>query len=284
MKNAAVIYLSKWSKTSDTYKTLRGALVRVVAALTDNESDNDVDPEKFPWHELRYEDVRSVAAEMIDEYAPRTVNLSLSALRGVLETAWRADMLPDDVYRKIDIANVAGDSEQTGRALTSDEMSALCAALHNTDARDAAVMALLAGAGIRRVELVRLRGHDFERANGRLTVRGKGNKHRQIPVGERWQKYITNWQAQLSSSAALMFEFENKDSRKAISYIVEKFRKALGVPLFTPHDLRRTFITHVEKTAGMALAKQLAGHSHMQTTALYVHIDEERERAAVKDL
>ncbi len=280
MKNPAVVYLSKWSERSDTRKTMRGALVRVVAALVDEGSDNDVDPEKFPWSELRYEDVRAIAAEMSEDYSPRTINLSLSALRGVLEAAWRSGQLADEVYRMIQITNVSGGGERAGRALSTVEMSAIADVLDRTEPLEAAVVAVLAGGGLRRVELVRLRVHSYDAETKRLSVRGKGNKVRSIPLGARWQPALERWHAQAND---LLFDL-GENSRRRVSYIVERFWKSNKLLEFTPHDLRRTFLTHVERVGGMALAQQLAGHSNINTTALYVRVDEAREAAAVKDL
>lgn len=277
MKNPASIYLSKWPKSSDTYKTMRAALARML--------DEGADPELHAWHELAYEDVRAIPAELADEgFAPRTINQSLSALRGVLEAAWRAGMLPDDAYRKMEIDSVAGDGEKAGRALSAAEMDALFAALEKAAPPVSSVIAFLAATGARRVELVRARIGDY--VDGRALLRGKGNKRRTVPVGARWRRYIEGWVGMRDAAdSAPMFEFENvKHPRRAVSYVVEVFCKQLGLAPFTPHDLRRTFITHVEKIAGPAVAQQLAGHSDPKTTMLYVRVDEAREAAAVKDL
>jgi integrase len=279
-RNPATIYLSKWSERSDTYRTMRNALVRLVNVL--RESPQDV--ELFPWHELRYEDVRSLAAELADEeFKPPTINQSLSALRGVLEAAWRLGMLPDDAYRRIEIENVSGNSERAGRALPPEEMSVIVSSLSTTEPLAAAAIAILAGAGLRRVELVRLVCSDYDPVTKRLTATGKRNKRRSIPVGDRWQAPIERWW----STKALrdkLFDFGERDARRKVSYITETFCKTHKIPVFTPHDLRRTFGTHVEKTSGIAMAQQLLGHTNIQTTTLYVRINEERERAAVKDL
>jgi integrase len=281
VKNAAEIYLSKWSERSDTRRTMRNALRRLVAVLTTDK----VEPEEYPWHKLLYEDTRAIAAELTDEgFSPPTINQSLSALRGVLETAWRVGLLPDEVYRKIEIDSVPGDSERAGRALSSAEMDALYGVAQVSVPQEAAVIAALAGAGIRRVELVRLRSASFDVATGRLTVvRGKGNKRREIPVGNRWCTFLAQWKATRPKDA-LMFDFDVENPRRAVSYLIETLWKKHGLPSFTPHDLRRTFITHVEKAAGSAVAQQLAGHSDPKTTMLYVRVDVAREAAAVKDL
>lgn len=277
VQNAAIIYLSKWADHSDTRKAMRSALARIIV-------NKGYAVEEYPWHELRYEDVRGICAQLaVKDYKPPTINQSLSALRGVLEAAWRSGRMSEDIYRRIEIENAPGNSKRAGRALTSAELDAIAAALPTSTSRDAAVVAVLAGAGLRRVELVRLVGSNYDQTTGRLTATGKRNKTRSIPVGNRWCPIIEAWW-RTRQPASLLFEFDSKNPRREVSYVVESFCVKHKLPSFTPHDLRRTFGTHVERVAGIAMAQQLLGHTNIQTTTLYVRIDEERERAAVRNL
>ena len=94
VRSAADVYLSKWPKSSDSFRTLRGALEAIARTVADDSSQASV--ETFPWHELRYEIVRGISAELSEgggidgePLSVRTVNKCLSALRGVLDSAWR---------------------------------------------------------------------------------------------------------------------------------------------------------------------------------------------------
>lgn len=279
---AALVYLSKWPEKSDTRRTMRQALDRAAALLGE---DNDTH-ETFQWQNVRYADARALPAMLFDEdLAPATINKILSAVRGVLETARALGLMSDEDFRKIEIENVAGNTEQAGRALPSEEIDALYTAVMLEAMSDrAAMIAVLAATGVRRVELMRLIVSDYDIATKRLHARGKGNKKREIPVAERWQKVIENWVWLSQSGKSSMFTFETKNPRREISYIVERFCFRHKLKPFTPHDLRRTFGTHVEKVAGIAVAQKLLGHNNIRTTALYVRVDEAREAAAVKDL
>jgi integrase len=284
-RSAATIYLSKWSESSDTYKTMRGALESVVTAL----GERGVAVEDYPWHELRYETVRGVAARLKKKkgksapMGPQTINKVLVALRGVLESAWRSGMLPDEEYRRIKVESVRGSGLAAGRALRPEELDAVAACLSRVDARDAALIAVLAGAGVRRIEVVQLVREDYDPQTGRLIATGKGQKKRPIPVGNRWRPVIETWRATLAPGA-LMFDFGGKDPRRQVSYVVESFCAVCGITPFTPHDLRRTFATHVIKATDIAVAQRLLGHSNMQTTGIYDRRGEDVEDAAVKDL
>jgi integrase len=257
---------------------MRQALSRVAEVLGAESSD----PEVFAWHNLRYEDARCIAAALQEEgLKPATINKCLSAVRGTLEAAWRSGMMPDEVYRRIEIENVAGNRALAGRALDPAEMDAIASVLDKEEPRNAALIAVLAGTGARRIEVVRIMREDY--ADGRLTLTGKRNKRREVPVGKRWMQPIIRWHSTLNEGEP-MFVFDVKDPRGAISYFVESFCKRHKLNPFTPHDLRRTFGTHVEKVAGIAVAQKLLGHENIRTTSLYVRVDAAREAAAVENL
>jgi len=275
-KNAATVYLSQWPKTSDTYKTLRSALNRIAQLLAGRGFHGAAD---FDWGSIRYQEARSVAALLADEgLKPPTINKCLSALRGVLETAWRLGQIDDEEFRRINIKNVAGKTLATGRALDETEINAVLAALDKETPRNAAVITCLAGCGLRRVELVRLRCEDYD--GSELRAYGKGNKMRTIPVPPRWRPYIDSWWSQLAPDANAFDDI----SRSTVSYIIKTFVERTGIKKFTPHDLRRTFITRVNERADPLVAQRLAGHANLNTTAIYDRRGKAAEKKAVEDL
>lgn len=295
MTSPAAVYLAKWPKTRDTHKTMHAALFLIVQAFarTDRWIASQRTVETFPWHELRYDTARAIPALLADTIGKTgrplsvpTINKSLVALRGVLESAWRSGQIPDEDYRRIDVKNVRGSSPVAGRALSPEEMDAVHAALPATDMQEAAMIALLCATGIRRVELVRLSREDFDQKANRLTARGKGNKARTIPIAPRWLPFIGAWWERLSPKALAFTEFDSKApmSRRTVSYIVEAFCADARLPRFTPHDLRRSFATRVCENADIAIAAKLLGHSSVNTSALYDRRGVEAEDEAVKGL
>lgn len=278
-QNAAAIYLSKWSRTSDTYKTMRAALARVVKVLDEAE-----EVESYPWHELRYASARGISAALADEdFSPSTINQALVAVRGVLETAWRAGLLPDEEYRRIEVVNVSGNGLPAGRALSHEELDAVVAALLKVEPRDAALMAVLAATGIRRIEAVGLVREDYNPETKRLNATGKRKKKRSIPVGKRWRPTIEAWFAALAPGQ-LAFDLGGKNPRRQVSYVVDSFWRKCGLAPFSPHDLRRSFGTRICEVADIAVAQRLLGHTNVQTTTLYDRRGEKVEDAAVEDL
>ena len=273
-QSIAKVYLSKWPEKSDTHKTMKAALDRLAELF---EAGKTADT--FAWHELTYQDARGIAAELKNaDYGVRTINKMLSALRGVLECAWRAGKIADEDYRRIEIKNARGKTDPAGRALESAETDAILAALEGVPPVEAALLAVLCACGLRRIEAERLAPEDYDLKTKRLRARGKGDKTRTVPVAPRWQPAIETYLATLEPRARAF------PSRRRISYIIEQFWKEHGLREFTPHDLRRTFITRVIEAGDMSIAQHLAGHEDMNTTGIYDRRGEAVEDKAVEKI
>jgi integrase len=269
-KSVAEVYLSRWSPKSDTYKTMRAALNRVAEVLGDQSA------ETYPWHKLRYDDVRGLPA-LLEKLEPATINKLLSAVRGVLEVAHDMGLIPDDDYARIRIKSVRGNTDDAGRALTDDEVSAIKVKLPELPLRDAVMVAVMIGAGARRVEIVKIKKEDYDTTTGRIALYGKGRKPRKVPVGKTWRPLIEAYFETLQPGQ-LAFPCD----RRRVSYVVKKLSEAVGAK-FTPHDFRRTFGTYICKVADVAVAQRLLGHTDVKTTLLYDRRGDEAEDDAVKD-
>lgn len=172
--NRAVVYRD--SLSSGSYGAVRHSLETVAGILAGGAAD----PWTFPWEEVRYQHVARVRRELIESFAPATVNKMLSALRQVFKHAWRLGHLDHETYARVsDVENVKASSRKRGRAVEIHELEALFAVCSKDPSpagrRDAAMLAVLYGGGLRRSELCALDLADFDTASGGLTVRnGKG--------------------------------------------------------------------------------------------------------------
>ncbi len=281
--NPAAAYLSKFPASSDSYRSMRSALKTVADVLTE---EGEVSPgiDDFPWHELRWDALRSVAADLAEEdYSPRTINKCLSGLRGVLEAAWKGDLLPDVEYRKITIRNVKGTRLPAGRALSPVESAKLREGLDKVSPRDAAILAALRACGLRRVEVVRLTRESYDPRSGDLRALGKGDKERLVPVGPDWRKWLNaHWDRLDRGQRAFTSERGGPLSRRGVSYAVMEFCRVVEIaPPFTPHDLRRSFATDLlDAGADIGTVKELMGHCSLDTTGIYDRRGDARKRAA----
>lgn len=289
-RHPAAVYLA--GLAAGSRRTMRGALNEIAYLLTRDR----LDAAALDWARLRYQHTAWIRAQLQEVYAPATVNKMLAALRGVLKQAWKLEqMTAEDYHRAIDLAPVKGSGLPRGRALPAGELRALftsCAAARpTTGARDAALLAVLYGAGLRRAEAAALDLADYDRETGALTVHGKGRKQRvtYAPAGGR--SAIAAWLALRGEAPGPLFWPIDKAGRmaprrmsdQAILGILARRARAAGVPAFSPHDLRRSFISDLlDANADLAAAQRLAGHENPVTTARYDRRGEQAKRKAAE--
>jgi integrase/recombinase XerC len=152
-------------------------------------------------------------------------------------------------------------------------------------ARDAAVMALLYGSGLRISEALGLKRRDVPRpAEGDvLIVTGKGNKTRMVPVLQNVLTLIAEYVAlcpyPLPQEGPIFVGARGGPlSPRIIQLAMERLRGALGLPdSATPHALRHSFATHLLSRGGdLRAIQELLGHASLSTTQVYTGIDTER--------
>lgn len=138
-------------------------------------------------------------------HAPATANKMLSALRRVLKEALRLELMDaKDYARAVDISSIKATKGLQGHALTQQEIAALMEACLNDPTpngfRDAALIAILRGSGLRRREVVNLDLSDFDPDTGAMQVRGgKGGKDRTVYLPEGALPPLADWLISLSS-------------------------------------------------------------------------------------
>jgi site-specific recombinase XerD len=279
--NPAAVYLA--GLTTRARRTQRSALDQIAKQL------GATDALACPWPQLRYAHTTVLRAWLQDTYAPATANRMLAALRRVLEESWRLGLLDRETYeRAADLKPINGETVLAGRALEEDELRALltACATDSTPAgvRDAALIALLYAAGLRRSEASGIDVADYTPATGALTIRGKGKKTRIVYVGDA-AELLGEYLVLRGREGGPLFVRARKGGRLAptrlsdqgVRDILARRAKEAGVTDVRPHDLRRTFISDLlDAGADIASAQRLAGHADPKTTSRY---DRRGERA-----
>ena len=152
-------------------------------------------------------------------------------------------------------------------------------------ARDAAVMALLYGSGLRISEALGLTRREVPRPGEGdvLIVTGKGNKTRMVPVLQNVlalvQDYVAMCPYPLPAEGPIFVGARGGPlSPRIIQLAMERLRGALGLPdSATPHALRHSFATHLLSRGGdLRAIQELLGHASLSTTQIYTGIDAER--------
>jgi integrase/recombinase XerD len=276
-RHPAAVYLASLSPGSR--RSMRIALNLVAATLTSGRCDAF----SLDWSRLRYGHTAAVRAVLAERYAPATVNQALAALKGVLKAAWRLEMIDDrDYARAVDVPGVKNHVPPRGRAAAVGELRALfsiCCDGTPLGARDAALLALAYGCGLRRAELVALERRDLEPETGELLVRrGKGNKARVVYVaggaGEAAQAWL---HLRGDAEGPLLWPVlkggrlvPRRLSPQTVRDVLEKRAMQAGLKSLSPHDLRRSFISDLlEAGADISTVQKLAGHANVSTTTRY---------------
>ncbi|MDR3463070.1 MAG: tyrosine recombinase XerC [Beijerinckiaceae bacterium] len=153
-----------------------------------------------------------------------------------------------------------------------------------TIARDTAVLALLYGAGLRISEALAIQRRDAPvGALDHLTITGKGQKVRQVPVIEPVRLAIAHYldlcPFPLAAEGPLFIGLRRGPlSPRIIQLAIERMRGALGLPATaTPHALRHSFATHLLSRGGdLRTIQELLGHASLSTTQIYTAVDSSR--------
>ncbi|HSB02848.1 MAG TPA: tyrosine-type recombinase/integrase [Anaerolineales bacterium] len=193
----------------------------------------------------------------------------------------------------------------------------------NAGTRDAAIIGLLYAAGLRRDEVVKLDVKNYDPDTGTLILTGQRNKERMAYITNGAAEALTDWLAIRGRNEGPLFVEVNKGGKVLIereAMVVKPFRKIGGVEVankkagqtiyrggamtsqaiynmlakraeeagiknFSPHDLRRTFISHLlDAGADITTVSKMAGHANIQTTARYDRRPEEVKKNTAKSL
>jgi len=148
--------------------------------------------------------------------------------------------------------------------------------------RDAAVLALLYGGGLRISEALGLKRADFG-SRDTVTVTGKGRKERMVPVLPQVAKLIADYVAlcpyDLPADGPLFVGAKGGPlSARVVQLSMARLRGALGLAeTATPHALRHSFATHLLARGGdLRSIQELLGHASLATTQIYTEVDAER--------
>ena len=184
-----------------------------------------------------------------------------------------------------------------GRMLTDGEIDRLlgvCAADDSpAGTRDGCVLGLGIYAGMRRYEIAHALRQHYNETTQVLTIPGKGNTTRTMPIAPGLQTALADWLAVREDACPNLFMFINKAKvvkptkigDKAIYRILAKRSAQAGVEDVTPHDMRRTFISKLLAIGiDLSTAQRLAGHASPVTTAGYDRRGEEAKETAVARL
>lgn len=226
--------------------------------------------------------------ESTAKLSSESLYLQIAALRAFFKWAETEKHLPANPaenlslprrWKRIPKSLSQAEIEQILKPLATAEPADLC---------DQAVLELAYASGLRLAELRNLRLEQLHLEAGFVTVIGKGNKERVVPVGKfavaALGRYLTVARPQLvrPKSPAAVFLTRRGTAFAHVTMwlrITNRVKKAGLERNITPHMLRHSFATHLlEHGADLRVIQELLGHSSISTTEVYTHVAGQRLR------
>ena len=147
--------------------------------------------------------------------------------------------------------------------------------------RDRAILELIYSSGLRLAECVGLDRYSIDSRDGLVTVVGKGNKTRRVPVGKyaldavgAWLK-VRSQLAELDETALFVSARGRRISARSVQQRLRQWalKQGLDTPVH-PHMLRHSFATHLLESSGdLRAVQELLGHADISTTQIYTNLD-----------
>lgn len=157
-----------------------------------------------------------------------------------------------------------------------------------TGLRDAAMLELLYGAGLRVSELISLKTGDADPEGGFVRCMGKGSKERMIPLGEPAFKVLRQYIRKgrpflgkgIQTDHLFLNRFGRRISRQSVHRMLVRYARKAGLSkAVSPHTLRHSFATHLlAGGADLRSVQEMLGHADVSTTQIYTHLSRQRLR------
>jgi integrase/recombinase XerC len=233
------------------------------------------------WSGLDHAQLRAFAAALHGAgLGPRSIQRRLSAARTFYQFLMREGASSRNPALEVRAPKL---KQRLPATLDADQMGRLLAFRvdDSLSARDKAIMELFYSSGLRLAELVGLRIGAMDLADRTVTVLGKGNKARIVPVGrhavaalKHWLKERAGW-VRTDTDALFLGQSGRPLSVRAVQLRVAAWGRRQGIGIHVhPHMFRHSFATHLLESSGdLRGVQELLGHADIGTTQIYTHLD-----------
>ncbi|MGB0892934.1 MAG: tyrosine recombinase XerC [Parashewanella sp.] len=237
-------------------------------------------PNAEEWQNITPEQLQAVLAKLHRQgLSPRSISLCLSAIKQFYQ------YLQHEQGTKFDPSiglKAPKKSKPLPKNLDVDSITHLLDMPTDSELalRDRAIMELFYSSGLRLAELAALNKQSFNSDFSQVTVIGKGNKTRLLPVGRQARTAIQQWLTIRDivncEDSALFITLKGKRlSHRSIQTRINKWAAEQGLHAKVhPHKLRHSFATHMlESSADLRAVQELLGHADLSTTQIYTSLD-----------
>lgn len=212
-----------------------------------------------------------------NNYTSTTINRKIVSLKGFFQWAHNEGLNGNNPTITLEQPKV---ERFLPRILSVKEIESIIE--KGTNYKEKALIDLLYSSGLRVSELINLKITDVNLKSNYLKCKGKGNKERLLPFGNK-AKYAINVYLQERNEIKETennYLFTDNNGNRLNRHYVWKLVKQLSAHLgknITPHTLRHSFATHMlENGADLRVVQELLGHSDISTTQIYTHVSKKR--------
>lgn len=296
--NPAASYLSTLSASGR--ESMRSRINQVVRAITGNKMDSD-DYQRFDWSSLRrfhYEQIINTMRNLKGEsgqplYSANHLKTTWMALRKIAEQSWSLGILDSEEFLKIkEMSFDFGKGKPPGRAVPPTETRHVIDACLESGrikgVRDAALIALLAGTGMRRFEVANLSIENYNKTTGELVFLGKRNKVRECFLQPSVKHLVDEWVEEIRGyePGPLFLGVKSNDSLSGrgltgngIYRIVRERIEDAALEHASPHDFRKGLATFLlDGGVDIVEVRDILGHESVATTQVYVRKNKQKLR------
>ncbi|MBB1417234.1 site-specific integrase [Pseudoalteromonas sp. SG44-1] len=245
-----------------------------------------------PFHLLTYAQLESLKQHFSEQgKSARTINHALQILKSVADTAFKLDVIDHKAMMRIkSVPSIKGKVIDKGKALSPVQAVLLLNSLSSSGSkvgvRNHAVISLMLATGLRRSELCSLQLNNYCPESHNIVIeKGKGSKARQQFLPDWAESVLNRWLSIRGHRKGPLFTKQGKGIKPITSdtlylIVTKKTKRILG-QTFTPHDLRRTYITRLlNLNVDLLTVSKMAGHANVTTTQLYDKRGIETQRQA----
>ncbi len=220
------------------------------------------------------------------DFSDRSLARSISSLRGFLKFLLEDDYIIPEMLEILEPVKL---KKSLPVFLTYDELQKLFSVVDLSTAsgfRDRTMLEMFYSSGLRVSELVELKIGNVYRAKQLLLVFGKGSKERVVPYSDDAARFLHEYIDRMRHTLLKKGDFNDyvfinnrgsKLTRQGIWKKLKEFAALAGITKdISPHKLRHTFATHLlEGGADLRSVQMLLGHSSINTTEIYTHVEQE---------
>lgn len=220
-----------------------------------------------------------------------TINRNMASLSNYFDYLVYEEKISTNPMDKIrlQIGTFKDEKDNSVDYLKADELKTLFNSIDGTyEKRNRAIVAAMALGGLRVSEVSNLNTTDIKERDGQnfFDIVGKGNKRRIIPISNSLELILKDYMEVRPNTSSRALFISNKGGNRlgvgGIQDMINVISKKTGISLH-PHTLRHTALTYLyDATKDLTVVQEIAGHSNINTTRIYVHVLDEKPQKAME--